>query len=784
MQLPELLAPAGSFDAALAAFAYGADAIYLGLSRFSARADATNFSDEELTQIIAYARNLERPRRVYVTLNTLIETHEMEALLPSLALLQKLEVDGVIVQDLGLAARIHRQFPRIPLHASTQLACTSLAGARALKAMGFVRIVTARELTLEEAAEIGRKAEIEIEVFVHGALCYSVSGLCLFSSLTTGRSGNRGRCAYCCRQAFRERDPETHETLTCHPFSMRDLALIDSGDALRTLPLASLKIEGRMKNPLYVAAVTNLYRTLLDGKLTPALRTQKTEDLRTIFSRPWTTLYATSLKTPVDVIIDPLCVGHRGAPIGKVLRVMRDTDGIRWMTFDTARPIEKHDGLQIDPPEGGRPIGFAVLKLRDNKTKRAVLTLPAGSRVEVALPPDVKELPRGATVYCSASQAVRRAFPVTKPRSTALRTLRPADLTLTLTPTSILLEGCGVKTETPADLSPAKDSSRTAEAAQKLLSRLGDDGFCLRRLTLKDNGLFLPAGLLNATRRAWAEAAREALAEEEAAEDVIPATPPSTPRAPATTSHYTLKVSALQSPSVLGGEIPTRVIVALTTETRFDDLKPWLKAVPYERLRFALPVALREHHLAQMCETVGALLDKGIRAFECADLTSWQLLQDLSPACDALEITADWTWYAINPDAEQRQMACGISGNVSGPEANLPNLKDMPNLLPKEILILQYAPQFIAFTQPHAKTDLLLTREGRRLRIARNGAQWVTFDERPWSAQAYVRELMKAGFDTFRVDLSWAGAKLPVTTWREALATPEVIEAHFADHRL
>ncbi len=785
MQFPELLAPAGSFDAALAAFAYGADAIYLGLSRFSARADATNFSDEELAQIVAYARNLERPRKIYVTLNTLIETHEMEALLPSLALLEKLAIDGVIVQDLGLAARIHRQFPRIPLHASTQLACTSLAGARALKAMGFVRIVTARELSLEEAAEIGRKADVEIEVFVHGALCYSISGLCLFSSLTTGRSGNRGRCAYCCRQAFRERDPETGEAVTCHPFSMRDLALIDCGEALRTLPLASLKIEGRMKNPLYVAAVTDLYRTLLDGQLTPAARAKKTEDLRTIFSRPWTTLYATNLKTPVDAIIDPLCVGHRGAPIGKVLRVMRDTDGLRWMTFDTTRAIEKHDGLQIDPPEGGRPIGFAALKLRENRTRKSALSLPAGTRVDVALPPEVKDLPLGATVYCSASQSVRRAFPVNKPRSTELRTLLPADLKLNLTPKAITLSGCGVTISTPAELSPAKDPSRTAEAAQKLLSRLGDDGFFLRRLKLEDNGLFLPAGLLNATRRAWAEAAREALANETDTDAFEPVQAQSiTPRLPVTTATYTLKVSALQSPAILGGEIPAQVVIALTSDTRFEALKSWLDAVPYERLRFALPVALREQSMSTMCEVVGMLLDKGFRKFECADLTSWQLLQDLEPACGALDITADWTWYAINPDAEQRQVACGITGNVSGPEANLPNLKEMPAVLPKEILILQYAPQFIAFTQPHAGTDLLITRENKRLRIAKNGALWITFDDRPWSAQAHVRELMKAGFGTFRVDLSWAGVKLPVKTWREALAAPEVLESHFAEHRL
>ena len=316
--LPELLAPAGSFDAALAAFAYGADAIYLGLSRFSARADAANFAEPELRQIVAYAHN--KGRKVYVTLNTLLETRELPELTDSLALLDEVAVDGVIVQDLGLAAWIRRAFPRLPLHASTQLACTSTAGARALKELGFVRVVTARELGLQEAAEIGRQAGVEIEAFVHGALCYSLSGLCLYSSLTTGRSGNRGRCAYCCRQPF---TPDGGEA--CHPFSMRDLALLDEAKRLRTVGLASLKIEGRMKNPLYVAAVTDLYRHALDGDLSAEALQAKADDLRTIFSRPWTHLYADGPAKAED-IIDARSVGHRGQPIGTVLRVVRDVD--------------------------------------------------------------------------------------------------------------------------------------------------------------------------------------------------------------------------------------------------------------------------------------------------------------------------------------------------------------------------------------------------------------------------------------------------------------------------
>ena len=474
--LPELLAPAGSFESALAAFAYGADAIYLGLSRFSARADAANFAEPELRQIVAYAHN--KGRKVYVTLNTLLETREVPELADSLALLDEVAVNGVIVQDLGLAAWMRRVFPRLPLHASTQLACTSTAGARALKELGFVRVVTARELGLAEAAEIGRQAGVEIEVFIHGALCYSLSGLCLYSSLTTGRSGNRGRCAYCCRQPF---TPEGGEA--CHPFSMRDLALLDEAKRLRTVGLASLKIEGRMKNPLYVAAVTDLYRHALDGDLSADALQAKADDLRTIFSRPWTHLYADGPAKAED-IIDARSVGHRGQPIGAVLRVVRDVDGVRWMAFDTTRAIERHDGLQVDLP--GRPVGFAVDRLRDARTKRQAITLPAGARVEVALPREVGELPRGATVCHSASQAVRRAFPVPRPRETELRQLRPADLTLTLAPDALTLSGNGQTVCQPATLGPAKNPAGTRAAAERHLGKLGEDGFFLRSLTVND----------------------------------------------------------------------------------------------------------------------------------------------------------------------------------------------------------------------------------------------------------------------------------------------------------
>ncbi len=784
--LPELLAPAGSFDAAVAAFTYGADAIYLGLSRFSARADATNFSDEDLTRILAYARSFAVPKKVYVTLNTLLETREFEDLLPSLALLEELQIDGAIVQDLGLARLIHRHFPGIPLHASTQLACTSVAGALELKRLGFVRIVTARELSLREAADISRDADIEIEVFVHGALCYSLSGLCLYSSLTTGRSGNRGRCAYCCRQALRQPDGTT-----AHPFSMCDLSLLDQGNALRTLPLASLKIEGRMKNPLYVAAVTNLYRQLLDNQLSPSALRQKAEDLRTIFSRPWTPLYTHDRKTPPQAIIDSLCVGHRGAPIGSVLRVVREMDGQRWMTFDTSRALERHDGLQLDPPEGGRPIGFAVDKLRDARTKKSAITLPAGCRVEVMLPREVKgDIARGATVYCSASQAVRRAFPVATPRSTELRQLLPVDLMLTLRADALILEGEGVRVETPATLTPAKDASRSRDAAEKLLSRLGDEGFVLRSLTFCDpEGLFLPASLLNATRRTWAEQLRARLAsahaqKRKALERILPRTE-ETSRPSATTVRTTLKVAACQSPALLGKEMPHEVVVLLTTATTLAEFQRWIDAVPRDKLRFALPVALRNDELSAMGERLAELLEQGYTSFECADLTAYHVLREVAGEDDALEITADWTWYASNAEAVALQSELGIARGVTGPEANLPNLLSLPPTCEREVLVATYAPLFISVTRPLTERDLLIERNGDTLRIARLGSHWITFNERPWSAVEHTAALLRAGYDRHRVDLSWAGnAPLAITTWTQLLHHPNPIPSHFAEPRL
>lgn len=198
----ELLAPVGSLESFFAAVENGADAVFCGLKTFSARAKAKNFTLEELERLIGYAGA--RGVKVYVALNTLIKECELRDLVELLAELDYLAVDGLIIQDLGVYRIAHQHFPEIPLHASTQMLTHNLAGVLMLERLGFQRAVLARELTLEEITTISNQSNLELEHFVHGALCYSMSGHCLFSSYIDGRSGNRGRCIQPCRRRYHQ----------------------------------------------------------------------------------------------------------------------------------------------------------------------------------------------------------------------------------------------------------------------------------------------------------------------------------------------------------------------------------------------------------------------------------------------------------------------------------------------------------------------------------------------------------------------------------------------------
>ncbi len=279
MSRVEILAPVGSPDALLAAVRNGADAVYLGAATFNARQHAQNFDDAALAAAVAYCHA--RDVRVHLTLNTLVREDEMEAALAVARTAAIAGVDALIVQDRGLARRLKTALPTMPLHASTQLSCHTPAGVRALRDVGFSRVVLAREMSADEIAACAGLG-CELEVFVHGALCMSVSGQCYLSALLGGRSGNRGRCAQPCRLPFRASDGKSAPATDTYALSLRDLSLAEHFEDLVAAGVCSLKIEGRMKRPEYVAAATSYYAALRDG-----IQPDKTarENLQSVFSR-------------------------------------------------------------------------------------------------------------------------------------------------------------------------------------------------------------------------------------------------------------------------------------------------------------------------------------------------------------------------------------------------------------------------------------------------------------------------------------------------------------------
>ena len=272
----ELLAPAGSMEALRAAVCNGADAVYLGADTFNARMNARNFSAADLQEAVVYCHV--RGVKVHLTLNTLVLDREMPRAAELIRMAASCGVDAFIVQDLGMVSLCRQLAPDVPIHASTQMSIHSLEGVMEAAALGCSRVVLARELPAEEIAHICKKSPVEIEVFVHGALCMCYSGQCYLSSVIGRRSGNRGQCAQPCRLPYGYGRFES----TRYPLSLKDNCLAGELDELRRMGVASIKIEGRMKRPEYVAIVTRAYRTVLNGgKLTQA----DLQELETAFSR-------------------------------------------------------------------------------------------------------------------------------------------------------------------------------------------------------------------------------------------------------------------------------------------------------------------------------------------------------------------------------------------------------------------------------------------------------------------------------------------------------------------
>ena len=276
---PELLAPAGNFSCFMAALNAGADAVYLGGSKFGARAYADNFTDEEIIRALDIAHLF--GKKIYLTVNTLVKEKEMNELIPYITPFYREGLDGVIVQDIGVLTLLRDSFPKLALHASTQMTVTGVYGASFLKNTGITRVVPARELSLEEVRDIKDGTGLEVETFIHGAMCYSYSGQCLLSSILGGRSGNRGRCAGPCRLPYKDSSGNA-----IYPLSLKDMYTLPMIQKLIDAGIDSFKIEGRMKSAEYVAGVTSIYRKYIDDPHAPEKNDE--EFLRGLYIRSGT----------------------------------------------------------------------------------------------------------------------------------------------------------------------------------------------------------------------------------------------------------------------------------------------------------------------------------------------------------------------------------------------------------------------------------------------------------------------------------------------------------------
>ncbi|MCZ7400843.1 MAG: DUF3656 domain-containing protein [Candidatus Methanoperedens sp.] len=376
MHKPELLAPVGSKEALIAAIENGADAVYFGGTLFSARQLAFNFTNEELEWAIDYAHM--RGVRAYVTMNTLIKDSELGKACEYLQFICNAGADAAIVQDIGILHLIREQLPALPVHASTQMTIHNAQGAKFLEEMGVKRIVLARETSLEEIQNIKSQTSVEIETFIHGALCFCYSGQCLLSSMIGGRSGNRGYCAQPCRKKYRINKEEGYL------LSPKDLNMSEHTGALIEAGIDSFKIEGRMKRPEYVAGVVRVYRKLIDRYLAApsdfSVTKEEKHTLLQLFNREFTTGYF--LGNPGAELMSRKYPHNRGTELGRAI----DYDpGTKLLEIQLKAPLRVGDGIGV----GNRETGITVRNIYIGK--KMVQKADAGSFVRIPIDIEVAD---------------------------------------------------------------------------------------------------------------------------------------------------------------------------------------------------------------------------------------------------------------------------------------------------------------------------------------------------------------------------------------------------------
>ncbi|MGX8127118.1 DUF3656 domain-containing U32 family peptidase [Clostridioides difficile] len=493
MKKIELLAPVGSFDSLKAAVQNGANAVYLGGKDFSARASANNFDRNELIDAVKYSHI--RGVQVFVTVNTLIKQYEIEDFVEYVKFLYDIDIDALIVQDIGMARLIKKLLPDFELHASTQMVAHSLEDVKYLQSVGFDRVVLARELNVDEIKWICENTTVDIEVFVHGALCVCYSGQCLMSSMIGNRSGNRGRCAQPCRQKYELIDINTGEVVKSdgdYLLSPRDLSTIEELDKIIEAGVLSLKIEGRMKKPEYVATVVSGYREAINefvDKNKISISDEIINNLYTIFNRKFTKGYI--LGEVGKDVMNSNRPNNQGLYVGKVLDYNRRSKRLRVILENT---LKKGDGINL----GGGTIG-RIIKDGDITT-----IAHKGDLIELDF---VGEAKRNQLIFkTSDSELMDRVQATFQQDKELIKTNIKAKASIKLgkKPVLSISDFCGNTSIVEGEkiVEKAIKVALSKEKIETQIQKLGNTPYTLKDIEIDlDEGVSMPISVINQMRR-------------------------------------------------------------------------------------------------------------------------------------------------------------------------------------------------------------------------------------------------------------------------------------------
>ena len=773
---PELLAPCGSLESFFAAMESGADAVYAGLRDFSARARAKNFTLGQMERMLAYAHN--HGRRIYITLNTLIKEQELPPLVETLAELARLRVDGVIVQDMAVARLVRTHFPSIPLHASTQMTIHNLPGVQLLEELGFERVVLARELPLQDIAAIAAQCRAELEIFIHGALCFCVSGQCHFSSLLGGHSGNRGRCAQPCRRLYTSRSKEGYY------FSPNDLSAIELLPELVAAGVKSLKIEGRMKSADYVAKVVSAYRLALDappGDWKTTLGRAK-ELLKDSFGRTPTKGFMGS-REPND-IANPWLRGGTGRFIGEI----RKAAGGR-LQFETRDALHVGDRLRLQPKSDQAGTAWTLRELYLGRKK--ALDCPGGSQVEVVCPFEAK--PGDALfrvgahdAFSLSDEAANRRLQAAGADKVAVRLQLACSANeqgWTLAITARIGAALFDYEFQLGDLQPARQSDLTGV----LTARFGETGetpFRLAELTAPDfPALFIPPARLKEIRRELYRlleqdgAGRQRRAIAAAREAAL-----QTVRDAANAAGRASEIEELLL--LVEGPGDARWAFSLADTVVIPLRKATIHALPRhlarlreqsERVVWQLPFMLFDNDLPLYRDLLHQLHQQGFRRFEVANHGHLPLMRGLT----GLRLSAAYRLFSVNSQTLTCWQELGCERATLYLEDDRANLSDLLGLsLPIQRTVTVYAPVEVMTTRIRIKElasgAAFESDRGERYTLRGRDGLSVISAATPFSLIGHLADLRRMGCRSFLLDLS--------ETPSEQRAA--VLEAYRCDRRL